>query len=212
VSGEDNYAWSLTFWFIPVGVSMLLGVILFVLALIRITIIFITLRKVKKMIWLYLRLTIFILLYLILFVFIFAYNINFAANSSNINSAYEAYYECLLYGEPNCSLSDSITGYNLVMLKGFAISSLGVLLFCLFVISWDVIRFWGDLFRSFYILLKYRKKENALSLMRLVVGTGTARSLTESASMTITAEDPNNPPEQEGEEMSEVEDSSSSAE
>ena len=31
----DNGGWSLTFWFVPVGISLLLGVFFFILALIR---------------------------------------------------------------------------------------------------------------------------------------------------------------------------------
>ena len=186
VTGEDNYAWSLTFWFLPVGLSLLLGVTLFFLALVRMTILFITLRKVKKLLLLYVRLSIFIFLYLILFVFITAYNIQYATNNSNINDGYESYYQCLLFGEPNCSLSDSIANYNLVMLKGFAISSLGVLLFCIFI-SWDVILFWYNLFKGFYVIARHRNKDNLVALFNMVAFTQGAQTITAtSASMTIT--------------------------
>ena len=185
MTGEDNYAWSLTFWFVPVGISMLLGVILFVLALIRVTILFITLRKMKNLIYLYVRLLIFVLLYLILFVFISVYNIQYSSNSSEINSGYEAYYQCLLFQANDCSLSDSITNYNLVMLKGFAISSLGVLLFFLFL-SWDVILFWYNLFKSLVLLSIHRKKDNAIAVLKMVAYSQSVPSLTGSASMSIT--------------------------
>jgi len=150
------------------------------------TILFITLRKVKKLVLLYVRLSIFIFLYLILFVFITAYNIQYATNNSNINDGYESYYQCLLFGEPNCSLSDSITNYNLVMLKGFAISSLGVLLFCIFI-SWDVILFWYNLFKGIYVIARHRNKDNLVALFNMVAFTQGAQTITAtSASMTIT--------------------------
>ena len=152
------------FWFIPVGVSIILGCLLFILALIRITALFVTVRKIRRLVVLYFRLSIFILMYLILIVFITAYNITTATNQGFISDGYENYYLCLLYGYTDCSLDDSVTNYNLVMLKSFAISSLGLLLFFLFL-SWDVIYFWYDLAFSVYYLIIRRTREDAMEVV-----------------------------------------------
>lgn len=186
---DDNNAWSLIFWFIPVGVSLLLGVSLFVLALIRITILLVTIRKVKKLVLLYLRLFVFILVYLILFVFITAYYIQYARDEGSINDGYAQYYQCLSYGEPNCSLDDSVTNYNLVMLKSFAISALGILLFFVFI-SWDVLKFWWDIMRSLFFMIKTRKKSYATVLFYKLAYSSTTRTisggLSGSSEMTVT--------------------------
>ena len=174
--GDDNHAWSLTFWFIPVGVSLIFGVLLFTLALVRITILLITIRKMTKLVLLYLRLFVFILVYLVLIVFITAYYIQYARDEGSINDGYAQYYQCLSYGDPNCSLDETITNYNLVMLKSFAISSLGWLLFFVFF-SWDVIKFWIDIFKSAYFMLKTRKKSYAVVLLYKFAYSSTTRSI-----------------------------------
>jgi len=169
-----------------VGISLVSGVALFLFALVRITIHLVNLKKVKEMIFLYLRLFIFIFLYLTMFVFIFAYNIEVTNNASSINSGYEAYYQCLIYGEPNCSLDDSISNYNLVMLKGWAISSLGVLLFLIFM-SIDVLKFWFYLFKETFVILFVKRKPNdMIFVFNMVAYKSASRSITGSNSLTLT--------------------------
>jgi hypothetical protein len=160
-----------------VGISVILGISLFGLALVRITILFITIRKVKKLVLLYLRLFVFILLYLVLIIFITAYYIHNATNQDHINTGYEDYYLCLLYGLPNCTLDDSVTNYNLVMLKSFAISSLGLLLFFLFL-SWDVVVFWWGLGVSVYYLSIRRTKSNAMVVLHKLTYSKSTRTIT----------------------------------
>lgn len=204
--GDDNNAWSLIFWFIPVGISLLLGVSLFLLALVRITILFVTIRKVKKLLFLYLRIFIFIIVYLILIIFITAYYIQYARDQDSINTGYEEYYQCLSYGLPNCSLDDSVTNYNLVMLKAFAISSLGVLLFFVFL-SWDIIKFWYDVVLSVFHVIKTRKKSKAVNLINKLVYSSTNRSITDSSLDSMTVTGATGMPPEEGNEMDEVSDS-----
>ena len=142
---------------------------LFFAALGKITHLFVTLRKFKKLLMLYLRLFLFICLYLILFIFIFAYTIQFTANENAINDMYSTYYTCLIEaGGDTCSLDSSLTYYNLIMLKGFAISSLGLLLFILFI-SWDVSRFWFFLARSLVSTIIRRSPKEAVSLYKMVM-------------------------------------------
>jgi len=169
VTGADNNAWSLTFWFLPVGVSLLIGVILFFVALGKITHLFVTLRKFKKLLMLYLRLFLFICLYLILFVFIFAYTIQFTSNERAIDNMYANYYTCLIEaGGDTCTLDSSLTNYNLIMLKAWAISSLGLLLFLLFI-SWDVSRFWFFLARAFVFAIIRRSPDDVVSVTKMVM-------------------------------------------
>jgi len=130
-----------------------------------------------KLLLLYLRLFIFIFLYLILIVFIMSYYIQNANNQGEINQGYETYYQCLTYGQPNCSLDDTVTNYNLVMLKGFAISSLGLLLFFLFL-SWDVMKFWWELGQSLYYLILRRDKMNAMVVLHKLAFTQSTRTIT----------------------------------
>ena len=167
------------------GISVILGITLFSLALVRITILFITIRKVKKLVLLYLRLFVFILLYLVLIIFITAYYIHNATNQDHINNGYENYYLCLLYGLPNCSLDDSVTNYNLVMLKSFAISSLGLLLFFLFL-SWDVLVFWWGLGVSVYYLSIRRTKSNAMVVLHKLAYSQSTRTITKGSGSALT--------------------------
>jgi len=169
VTGEDNNAWSLTFWFLPVGISLLMGVTLFFAALGKITHLLVTIRKFKKLVMLYLRLFLFICLYLILFVFIFAYTIQFTSNESAIDDMYANYYTCLIEaGGDSCTLDSTLTYYNLIMLKAWAISSLGLLLFLLFI-SWDVSRFWFFLLRSFVFAIIRRSPDDVVSVAKMVI-------------------------------------------
>jgi len=171
-----------------VGICLVGGVFLFLLALLRITILMITIKKVKAMLLLYLRLFIFIFLYLTMFVFIFAYNINNANNSGSIDSGYQAYYKCLAFGEPDCSLDDSVSNYNLVMLKGWAISSLGLMLFLVFV-SVDVLKFWFQILRgTFIILFIQRNPKDMIQIFRMVAYKSAQKSITNSTALTITAD------------------------
>ena len=188
------------------GISVILGITLFSLALVRITILFITIRKVKKLVLLYLRLFVFILLYLVLIIFITAYYIHNATNQDHINTGYEDYYLCLLYGLPNCTLDDSVTNYNLVMLKSFAISSLGLLLFFLFL-SWDVLVFWWGLGVSVYYLSIRRTKSNAMVVLHKLTYSKSTRTITKGSgsalSVTIGEGAGEDPDEHEGDEEEE---------
>ena len=145
-----------------------MGGALFLLALGRITHLFVTLRKFRKLLMLYLRLFLFIFLYLILIVFIFAFTIQYTSNETSIENMYSQYYTCLIEAGDTCSLDSSLTNYNLIMLKGFAISSLGLLLFLLFI-SWDVSRFWFLLARSLVFAVIRRSPEEVFSVARMVI-------------------------------------------
>jgi len=148
VTTEQNNRWILSFWFIPVGLALLFGVVLFLIAIVRVSILLVMIRKVKALLVLYLRLFIFIFMYLWLFTVIFAYNIQIAVNENDITDGYSSYYACLIYAEPDCSLSDNVSNYNLVMLKGFAISSLGTFIFLIFFFSWDSFKFYYELAKA----------------------------------------------------------------
>jgi len=79
VTEQDNGAWILTF-FIPVGVLLLVGLILFSICLIKLIVIAIRLKKLREVVVPYFRLLFFILIFFIVFTFSIAYNINEAAN------------------------------------------------------------------------------------------------------------------------------------
>ena len=60
-----------------------------------------------------------------------------------------------------------------------------MLLFFLFL-SWDVILFWYNLFKSLVLLSVHRKKDNAIAILKMVAYSQSVPSLTGSASMSIT--------------------------
>ena len=154
---------------------------------------------------LYLWLFLFICLYLILFVFIFAYTIQFTSDESAIDNMYANYYTCLIEaGGDACTLDSSLTNYNLIMLKAWAISSLGLLLFLLFI-SWDVSRFWFFLLRSFVFAIIRRSPDDVVSVAKMVIyKSHSTMSLRNSDSLKVsydsTAADPTDDKEEDGEE------------
>jgi len=105
------------------------------------------------------------------YAFFIAYVINNAANEGEITSGYEVYFECLpgLSGGPtDCSLSDNVSNFPLVILKGFAISCFGGLLFFTFR-SWQMIAHWWKILRAMFLVLKERRRQEAVGLFHLVV-------------------------------------------
>ena len=123
-------------------------------------------------IFLYYRLLLFIFCYLVLFTFIFSYNLQIAVNSGDIQSGFETYYLCLisplLFNQLSCTLPDSVSNYNLELLKGFAISALGFFVFITFF-SWDVIRFWYTLARRVILLVIHRELRHGNSAIKMIL-------------------------------------------
>jgi len=168
ISPEDSNAYQLAFWFIPVGLCLVIGSILFVLALIRVIIISFTLSKAKVFVVLYVRVLLFVFIYLFLFAFIFSYNIQIETNKSTITNGYEAYYLCLIRGITMCSLDNNVSNYDLVMLKGFAISSLGFFVFSTFM-SWEILRFWFRFARTLWLFLARRERLLGIAALNMIL-------------------------------------------
>jgi len=221
ILSDDNYAWDVTFFFIPMGIALIVGCVCFFLALGKLLVMAIKVRKFPTVLLVHIRVLFFILIYFMIFSFFLAYIINDGANNSTIASAYESYFTCLTgYSytpQADCALSDSATNISLVMLKGFAVSCLGVLLFINFL-SWDLIKQWYVLAAGVFLALRDRDasklfnrltKQNTASTanadsteMTTVDGRNTAESMntaegvnterdpdTEEASATSTSED-----------------------
>jgi len=186
VTSEEDNRWSLSFWFIPVGLALFFGIMFFIIAIMRVTILLVTLKKLTTLIILYLRLCIFILLFLFLFIVIFAYNIQVAANQSTINTGYSVYYQCLIYAG-NCSLDDSVSNYNLVMLKGFAISSLGVFLFIIFFFSWDSLKFYYGVIKMVVLGIYHRNPSEVVLAGKMMWSSRTTPSVSSGTSLTVTS-------------------------
>lgn len=150
VSQEDNDAWILVFFFIPVGIALLIGFACFFIAIVKILVAAIKLRK-PQLLLNYFRLLCFIFIFLFIYSFIFSYHITIASNASTINEGYGVYFDCLLdpylvSSSGTCSLSDSVSNYNLTMLKAFAICCLGLFLFFTFM-TWEIMHHWYLLFK-----------------------------------------------------------------
>ena len=121
----------------------------------------------------YTRVIIFIFIFFLVISLFVAYVINNAANESTITTGYELYYECITgasYTPPDeCTLDSSVSSYPLVMLKGFAVSCLGFLLFFNFM-SWTVLKHWGKIFVGIFEVLRKRNKKALEHLFSLVGG------------------------------------------
>jgi len=191
VSPEEDKRYELAFWFIPVGLSLLLGFILFVLAIIRLIIGSFQVSKAKLFIFIYYRLLLFVFLYLFLFTFIFSYNLQVAANASDIQAGFNWYYLCLISPVllleptiPECVIPDSVSNYNLIMLKAFAISALGFFVFVTFL-SWEILYFWYDVAKHIVLMLVKRDLHYGRSLVRKII-TNTRDSLSDSNTVSVT--------------------------
>jgi len=178
VTPEDNQAYQLVFWFLPVGITLLLGFTFFVLAIVRIVVVMIMLRKLAQM-WRYIRLLIFIFLYLFLFCFIFSYHIQLEVDNQNITDGYSDYFKCLSDSSLGCELSSDVSNYSLIMLNGFAISVLGFLLFLLFI-SWEILKFWYLVGKALVLLAMHRNYLQAMAMWHLFSKDGATSSLSTS--------------------------------
>ncbi|KAL6051979.1 Frizzled-9 [Balamuthia mandrillaris] len=156
ISYEDNYAYQLACWFIPVGLLLLAGSTFFLGSLFKlIPLFFRTPDRTKraKLVRVYFRLMLFVAVQLGVYLFIFIYTIVTESNKDEISEGYEDYYSCLLfvnypdYPRDSCSLSSSVTYYPLIVLRALGFSILGFLLFLNFVTS-TTLSYWGLTLRA----------------------------------------------------------------
>ena len=178
VTSADNNAWIIAFFFVPVCLCVIAGLLLFILSLIKLTYFAIRLRKFKDVVFTYLRVLLFILVFLVVYTLFCAYTINDATNASAIISGYEQYYECvfnlsdLLSTPGTCTLNSDVSNYPLVMLKGFAISCVGFTLFWIFL-SKPLVMLWVQLAIALYQSLRSCDRTAVMQVF-MVVGLSTA--------------------------------------
>ena len=86
------------------------------------------------------------------------------------------YYVCLITSPTPCTLSDTVSNYNLVMLKGFAISSLGFFIFLTFI-SGQILKFYYLLIKKAFLSLIKRDRRLAFSLLSMVINEASSTSL-----------------------------------
>ena len=172
---EDDNIWLITFFYVPVGVSLLIGTTLFAASLIRLLIVAVKARKLKNIILPYMRVLLFIFEFLLIFGLFVAYHIHYSVNASDIYYSYGEYYACLsgvnaaansLFADPSDCSPVSVSP-SLVMMQSFAISCFGLLLFFTFT-SWDTVRHWGALFATVAAVIWRRNKLDLLKLWNLV--------------------------------------------
>jgi len=126
----------------------------------------------------YLRVLLFIFSIFLVVTLFSVYCINNAANASTINSGYQQYYACIGTSAVSgtiCELDSNVANYSLVMLKGFAISVLGVLLFFIFT-SPQLFVHWFHVFQAIYRLMRERDKAAVMNLWQKLGRTTTTRS------------------------------------
>ena len=153
------------------GICLVVGFALFAVSLTKLIIVAINLRKIKDVIIPYIRMLLFIFVFFLVFTLFCAYVINNAANEGTITSGYESYYQCLSGATSTpvdeCQLSSDVSNYSLVMLKGFALSCLGLLLFFTFL-SWQLFYHWYKIFKAIFRLLYRRDKASLMKFVYLV--------------------------------------------
>ncbi|KAL6052867.1 hypothetical protein QOT17_018331 [Balamuthia mandrillaris] len=150
VGSMDDGVWLVVFWALPVGIILLVGVVCFVASLIRLVSFIHGMREYKKTMIAYVRIIVFISIFLCLYIFIFAYTLRVETDKEDIEEGYGAYFRCLLNSQtgPYCELSESVHNYSLAMLKSFAYSSLGLLLFLNFCLSQGIMNYWARFFSN----------------------------------------------------------------
>lgn len=156
------------------GIALVTGLLLFSAALIKLLVMAIRLRKIVDVVVPYLRLLFFVFIYFMVFTFFIAYVINNAAHESDITEGYQNYYTCLsgttFTQIGDCHLSDNVSNFPLVILKGFALSILGLMLFFNFL-SWPLIYHWYKLGKALFFdfLVKRRDKDGMTKVMNMMV-------------------------------------------
>ncbi|KAL6073918.1 hypothetical protein QOT17_004611 [Balamuthia mandrillaris] len=145
ISPEENRAYFITFWALPVAIALLVGLVLFLASIVRILILAFKLGEGKKACMTYYRLGLFILIFMVVYAFIFAYTLQVATNLDTIEEGYSEYFQCLTFASSDCSLSEDVSNYHLAALKGFAYAVLGFLLFLNFCLSEPIGKMWWKL-------------------------------------------------------------------
>ncbi|KAL6054753.1 Wnt-activated receptor [Balamuthia mandrillaris] len=149
VSSSDNSAFLITFWFIPVGLMLLTGFILFGISILKLVQHGVKSHSVRRFSSTYFRLTSFVGVFFIVYLCIFVYSIVEDANKDTIAEKWDEYFTCLYQttGE-NCELSKEASLYSLAFMRGFGVSVLGTLLFFLFLVGKDIPVFWYELVKD----------------------------------------------------------------
>ncbi|KAL6052864.1 Frizzled-10 [Balamuthia mandrillaris] len=150
VGSMDDGVWLIVFWALPVGIILLVGLVCFAASLVRLLSFIHGMKELKKTAATYIRIIVFITIFLCLYIFIFAYTLRVETDKEDIEEGYGAYFRCALNSEtaPYCELSESVHNFSLAMLKSFAYSSLGLLLFLNFCLSQGIIHFWWRFFSN----------------------------------------------------------------
>ncbi|KAL6072995.1 G-protein coupled receptor Fz Smo [Balamuthia mandrillaris] len=156
VTLEDDGAWFISFWVLPVGILLSVGTCLFLASLVRMVLMAIHNNMLAKVSGAYYRVLIFIFIFLFIYTAVFLYSIASTSNQSEIEAAYSDYFSCLTFldleaRKNGCDLDSSASNFPLVVLRGIGFSILGFLLFLNFFLSQMSFRFWG---RSFMKMLR----------------------------------------------------------
>ncbi|KAL6053744.1 hypothetical protein QOT17_017826 [Balamuthia mandrillaris] len=151
VSPEDDNLWMILFWFVPVGLLLLIGFLSFIAAIIRVVFLFSTISSDRqRIIATYARVLVFLFTFLLVYSFIFSYSVRVGLDQEDIEREWARYLACFTFfsGIKSCSLSEEASNYPLAMLRGFGMAVLGFLLFLNFFFSVTVPSFWLRLVKA----------------------------------------------------------------
>ncbi|KAL6072666.1 hypothetical protein QOT17_005493 [Balamuthia mandrillaris] len=136
LSSENDSAYILAFWIVPIGFLLVTGLVMALAAAYCLLSVGLRSNKAKDMLSTYLRLFCFIFFFFLLYAAIFTYTIHESGNWQDITRAWDQYFLCL-YGEleASCELGEDASLFSVAMLRGLGYSSLGLALFLNFFFS-----------------------------------------------------------------------------
>ncbi|KAL6052201.1 hypothetical protein QOT17_018730 [Balamuthia mandrillaris] len=139
LTNEDDAAFLIAFWFLPISLMIFPSLIFFLCSIGRILYVGVKHNRLQQLFITNYRITVFVGVFLLVYSCIFAYTIQVEANKDTIEQGFQDYYRCLVYDQPEegCDLGDDVTSYPLVILRALGFSGLGLfLLFTLFTTEW----------------------------------------------------------------------------
>ncbi|KAL6052190.1 hypothetical protein QOT17_018718 [Balamuthia mandrillaris] len=147
LTNEDDAAYLIALWFVPVSLLLFPSLVFFLCSIGRILFVGVKYNKLKQLLVSNYRIAVFVGVFLLVYTCIFAYTIQVEANEDNIQEGYNKYYRCLTYEYTvkKCELSEDVSSYPLVILRGFGFSGLGLFLLLTFM-SWE----WRVIYRKLW--------------------------------------------------------------
>lgn len=164
VSPEDDNAWQIVFWFVPVGTMMALGTTFLLAMLAKILVVDFVRKRglwradvrsatlLKAVAKLNVRVLLFVFVFLVDCILVFLWHVVVETREEDIQDAYDRYYKCLLFGtypddDDNtfrfeCDQDEDLLDYGLVVAKSVGYTAMGLILSLLFLSTPAIYKHW----------------------------------------------------------------------